>query len=222
MKPIATHGLLFLASLVIANPGAAQDDVEAGRKVFQTCRACHLLVANRHMTGPSLAGIFGRKSGTAEGFPRYSPAMRQANLVWTAETLDKFLADPQEYVKGNWMTYQGIEDAKDRANLIAFLKSASQAAAVPTRPLLPSLKGAAPAKVVTAIRSCGDSYFVMTADGTTKAFWEFNLRFKTNSTAEGPDPGKPVMLRAGMAGDRASIIFASFKEISQFVQVKCE
>jgi cytochrome c len=88
--------------------------------------------------------------------------------------------------------------------------------------LLPSLKGVASSVLVTAIRSCGDSYFVTTADGTTKAFWEFNLRFKTNSTAEGPDPGKPVILRAGMAGDRASVIFASFKEISAFIQIKCE
>ena len=222
MKPIAKLGLFVAAALAIANPAAAQDDVAAGQKVFQTCRACHLLVANRHMTGPSLVGVFGRKSGTAEGFPRYSPAMRQANVVWSAETLDKFLADPQAYIKSNWMTFPGVEDAKDRANLIAYLKKGSELAATVAPRKAPSLKGLPPRVLVTGIRLCGDTYYVTHGDGTTKVFWEFNLRFKSNSSEEGPEPGKPAIFRAGMGEDRASVIFASPKEISEFVKVKCE
>ncbi len=222
MKPIAKIAVLVAASLALAKPTAAQEDVEAGKRVFQTCRACHLLVPDRHMTGPSLAGVFGRKAGTAQGFPRYSLAMRQADIEWNAETLDKYLADPQGYIKGNWMTLPGVEDAKDRANLIAYLKTASQVTTAPARPLLPSLKGLQLGTLVTAIRSCGDTYYVTTADGTTKPFWEFNLRFKTNSTPEGPEPGKPAILRAGMGGDRASVVFVSAKEIGEFIKVKCE
>jgi cytochrome c len=221
MKAISRLGLI-VAACAVAQPASAQEDLDAGKRAFRVCGGCHLLVPGRHITGPSLAGVFGRKAGTAAGFPRYSPAMRHADVVWSAETLDKFLADPAAYVKGNWMTFPGVEDAKDRANLIAYLKRASQSTAVPRRPLLPSLKGVVPGVLVTAIRSCGDSYYVTTADGTTRAFWEFNLRFKTNSTAEGPDPGKPAIMRAGMGGDRASVIFASPKEISDFIKVKCE
>jgi cytochrome c len=173
------------------------------------------------MTGPSLAGIFGRKAGSVESFKRYSPAMRQSGVVWTEDTLGKFLADPQAMIHGNWMTFAGIEDAKDRAALIAYLRVAIQAP-TPARPLLPSLKSLEASAVVTALRHCGDTYFVTTGDGVTKAFWEFNIRFKTNSTPEGPQPGKPAILRAGMMGDRVTIVFASPDEISRIIEVKCE
>ncbi len=173
------------------------------------------------MTGPSLARIFGRKAGSVDSFKRYSPAMRQSGVVWTEDTLGKFLADPQAMMHGTWMTFPGIKDAKDRAVLIAYLRVATQAPA-PARPLLPSLKSLETSALVTALRHCGDSYFVTTGDGVTKPFWEFNLRFKTNSTPEGPQPGKPAILRAGMMGDRATIVFASPAEISRFIQAKCE
>lgn len=222
MKPILKPGLVSIALLAIVHPAAAQDDVEAGQKVFQTCRACHLLVANRHMTGPSLVGVFGRKAGAAEGFARYSPAMRQSSVVWSVETLDKFLADPQGYIKGNFMTFPGVEDVKDRANLIAYLKKASEPAAATTPRRAPSLKTLPPPVLVTGIRLCGDTYHVTLGDGTTKLFWEFNLRFKTNSSEEGPAPGHPAIFRAGMGGDRASVIFATPREIGEFIKVKCE
>lgn len=222
MKAIAKLGLLVAAAMAAAGPAAAQEDLEAGKQAFQTCRACHLLVPNRHMTGPSLVGVFGRKAGTAQGFTRYSPAMRQANVVWSAEALDKFLADPQGFIKGNWMPFPGMEDAKERASLIAYLKKASVVAGPVRTPKAPTLKNLPPRVLVTAIRLCGDNYTVTTADGTTRVLWEFNLRFKSNSTEEGPEPGKPAILRAGSAGDRASVVFASPKEISTFIQVKCE
>ena len=221
MRWIAIAGLFAAAVLVAAQPAAAQDDVEAGQKVFQTCRACHLLVANRHMTGPSLVGVFGRRAGAADGFSRYSPAMRQSSVVWGVETLDKFLADPQGYIMGNFMTFPGVEDAKDRANLIAYLKKASEPAAAAAPRKAPSLKALPPPVLVMGIRLCGDTYHVTLGDGTTKLFWEFNLRFKTNSSEEGPAPGKPAIFRAGMGGDRASVIFATPQEIGEFIKVKC-
>lgn len=215
---------LLLAGCVLAAlaaPAAAQDDADAGKRLFRACQGCHTLTADRHMTGPSLAGVLGRKAGGLDSFKRYSPAMRQSGLIWTPETLDKFLADPQAAVRGNWMTFQGIEDAKDRSSLIAYLRLAREAAG-PARPLLPSLKALEPRVLVTALRLCGDSYFVTTGAGATKPFWEFNLRFKTNSSPEGPQPGKPAILRAGMMGDRATIVFAAPSEISRFIEVKCE
>ena len=74
---------------------------------------------------------------------------------------------------------------------------------------------------VTAIRHCGDGYHVTTGDGRTVPFWEFNLRFKTDSSQLGPSPGKPALVRAGMQGDRGSVVFSSPAEISRFIEVRC-
>ena len=75
---------------------------------------------------------------------------------------------------------------------------------------------------VTSLRHCRDTYEVTTADGKTRKFWEFNLRFKTDSSDKGPPKGKPVLLRAGMmGGDRSFVIFNSPKEISGFIEQKC-
>ena len=79
------------------------------------------------------------------------------------------------------------------------------------------LKGAPPDGQVKAIRYCGDTYTVETGDGKSQKVWEFNLRFKSDSSKLGPAPGKPVIVGAGMQGDRASVVFASPKEISAFV-----
>ncbi|HET9491111.1 MAG TPA: hypothetical protein VFR64_15325 [Methylomirabilota bacterium] len=71
------------------------------------------------------------------------------------------------------------------------------------------------------IRYCGDGYHVTTEDGRTVPFWELNLRLKTDSSAQGPAPGRPVLLPAGMQGDRASLLFASPQEISRAVEASC-
>ena len=74
---------------------------------------------------------------------------------------------------------------------------------------------------VQAIRYCHDSYHVMTADGQSSDFWEANLRFKTDSSDAGPLSGKPVIMRAGMMGDRASVFFAAPEEMSAFIKHQC-
>ena len=83
------------------------------------------------------------------------------------------------------------------------------------------LKTAPPAGQVRSIKHCGDTYTVETADGKAEKVWEFNLRFKTDSSKLGPAPGKPVVVGAGMQGDRASIVFASPREISESIQQTC-
>ena len=86
---------------------------------------------------------------------------------------------------------------------------------------VPSLKQMTPDQEVTSISYCGDTYSVTTGSGTTAQFWERNLRFKTDSSADGPPKGKPALLGAGMMGDRASVIFAGPAEISAFIQARC-
>ena len=77
------------------------------------------------------------------------------------------------------------------------------------------------ARQVKALSHCGDTYTVETADGKKQRVWEFNLRLKTDTSKFGPPPGKPVIVGAGMQGDRASVVFASPKEISEFIKADC-
>jgi len=145
-------------------------------------------------------------------------------------SLDAWIADPQKFIPGNLMTFRGIRDAGQRADLVEFLKNPKPSAesagggmgGMMASPRLESLRGVEAQARVTAIRYCQDSYFVTLANGKTFPFWEFNLRFKTNGNPEGPAPSKPVILRAGMQGDRASIVFASPDEISKFIKKRCE
>lgn len=86
------------------------------------CGACHSLDENG--PGPRHRGLFGRRAGTQPGFD-YSDALRRSNLVWTGETLDRWLANPNALVPGNKMVVQLANDAVDRADLIAWLRSAT-------------------------------------------------------------------------------------------------
>lgn len=60
-----------------------------------------------------------------------------------------------------------------------------------------------------------------TADQKVHTFWEFNLRFKTDSSTQGPAPSKPVMVAIGMGGDRAAVVFARPEDISDFIRRQC-
>jgi cytochrome c len=83
------------------------------------------------------------------------------------------------------------------------------------------LKKLDPENKVQSITYCPDTYWVTTADGQTHAFWERNLRFKTDSSAIGPEKGVPALFGAGMQGDRASVIFNAPEEISSFLKRQC-
>lgn len=229
--------LVCVAGLLAISSGFAfaDGDPEPGAKAFRQCAACHSLEPGRHKTGPSLANIWGRKAGTIEGFSRYSEVLKHADVVWDEETLDAWLADPQALVPGNRMIFRAIKDAQARADLIAYLKvaaaeGASSQTAEPSGMMggsmmgaaqVPSLKSLGREREVTAIRYCGDTYHVTTAAGEIVPFWEFNLRFKTDSSQNGPSSGHPALIRAGMMGDRAFIVFASPKEIDLFIRNQC-
>lgn len=86
------------------------------------CRTCHTLREGDNRLGPSLHGIVGRRAGSLPEYG-YSSAMKQADLVWDAATLDRFIADPDAVVPGNNMKpYNGMTSAEDRARLVDFLK----------------------------------------------------------------------------------------------------
>jgi cytochrome c len=86
---------------------------------------------------------------------------------------------------------------------------------------VPNLKKLGPDERVQMITNCRDTYRVTTADGKTRAFWERNLRFKTDVSEDGPQKGAPAIVGAGMMGDRADVIFAVPEEISTFIAQQC-
>ncbi len=124
---IKLHKILFsvaTAFVISTGPAFADGDAKMGKKVFNKCRACHSLIAGKKKVGPSLHGIIGRKAGS-ESYFKYSKAMKAAGIDWTAENLDKYLAAPKKFIPKNKMPFGGLKKAKDRANIIAYLKSAS-------------------------------------------------------------------------------------------------
>lgn len=123
MKKLA---LLAVVAAGFAAPVAAEGDAEMGEKLFRRCSVCHVLEEGGRKVGPSLYGLFGRESGSVDGF-RYSEAMKNAGIVWNEETLDGYLADPRGYIKGNRMAFPGLRKEQERADVIAYLKEATKA-----------------------------------------------------------------------------------------------
>jgi cytochrome c len=125
----ARFGLTILAAAAIATlataPSRADGDPEKGKKVFAKCMACHTTEAGKNKVGPSLHGIIGRKSGSLEGFT-YSDAMKNAGITWSEAELDKYLTNPKKDIPGNKMAFPGLPKPDDRANVIAYLKQATQ------------------------------------------------------------------------------------------------
>jgi cytochrome c len=97
-------------------------DAAAGEKVFALCRSCHVLEEGVNRVGPSLYNIVGRQSGSVAGFS-YSDANKKSGVTWTPDVLFTYLEDPKGFMPGTKMAFQGIKDAQDRANLVAYLES---------------------------------------------------------------------------------------------------
>jgi cytochrome c len=232
LRTLTALALLALATQAFAADGNPARD----QRVFGACAACHSLQPDQNMTGPSLADVWNRKAGGTSSFSRYSPALKSANIVWNDKTLDEWINDPQHVVPGNQMTFAGIKDARQRADLLAFLKEATQKGGSQVAQQggqmggmggmmgggqVPNLKKLDPADRVQAITYCKDTYTVTTANGQTHKFWERNLRLKTDASGDGPEKNAPALINAGMMGDRADVIFADPSEISPFVVAKC-
>jgi cytochrome c len=220
MSPAVAWILLFFG---IAGGAFAAGDAARGARAFNQCRACHSVEAGEHLTGPSLAHVLGRRAAGAEGFQRYSEALKKSGIQWNEKTLDEWLAGPEKMVPGTSMTFPGTKDPQQRQDVIAYLRAvdggkAPQAAR--GRAQL-DLKAAPPEGQVTAVKHCGDTYTIDTADGRSQKIWEFNLRIKTDSSRLGPRPGHPVVVGAGMQGDRASLVFATPAEIGRTIRQSC-
>lgn len=122
MKQIWLTAAFLLPSLVLLMPAHAAEagDAAHGKRLFGLCAGCHS-TTGMVKSGPSLAGVFGRKAGSLEGFA-YTKALQGSGLTWDTATLDTFLASPRTVVPGTSMVIQ-TRDAQDRADIIAYLRS---------------------------------------------------------------------------------------------------
>jgi cytochrome c len=123
----ATIAMALAVMLAVAHSAQsfAAGDAAHGAKVYQDCMLCHSLDKNE--IGPKHRGVFGRKAGGVPGYD-YSAALQASDIVWTETTLDKWLSDPQALVPGTKMLFS-VDDAQDRADVIAFLKEKAASAA---------------------------------------------------------------------------------------------
>ncbi|MBF0268966.1 MAG: cytochrome c family protein [Alphaproteobacteria bacterium] len=128
--PAATPAPTAPAPVAEASPPPAQDvaavasPLEAGKKVFSQCKACHTAEpGGKNLTGPNLAGVVGRARASVAGF-KYSDAMAASKEAWSEAALDNYLTDPKKAIPGNKMTFKGLAKPEDRAAVIAYLKSA--------------------------------------------------------------------------------------------------
>src|SRR4051812_43624429 len=114
MPRIMLVAVLTILSLQRAH---AEGDASRGEKLYQNCNACHALEPNRNLTGPSLAGVVGRKAGGLDSFTRYSDPLKSSGIVWDEKSLDAWLADPRHLVPGNEMIFPGIKNSQQRGDI---------------------------------------------------------------------------------------------------------
>ena len=123
LRAVVRSALYAIAALALgSSTGFAAGDAAAGQQLFASrCSVCHATEPSVNKVGPSLACVFGRKSGTEAGFD-YSPALKAAAITWNEKTLDQFIQNPGADVHGTKM-FVSVPGDDDRQNVIAYLKT---------------------------------------------------------------------------------------------------
>ena len=117
------HRLLFVfAAAAMFSPSATAQDAAAGEKAFAQCRACHQVGPTaRNLVGPKLNGLFGRKSGTVEGY-NYSDPNKNSGITWDETVFAEYIKNPRAKIPGTKMIYAGLKDEQRIKDLTAYLK----------------------------------------------------------------------------------------------------
>ena len=118
---VLTRTLLVASAFAAASPAAAQD-IAAGERSWNKCRACHQVGETaKNGVGPQLNGMFGRQAGTVEGYS-YSAANKNSGITWDEAVFAEYIKDPRAKIPGTKMVFAGIKNEKEIADLTAFLK----------------------------------------------------------------------------------------------------
>jgi cytochrome c len=126
MKCWAGAAAAIVAGILTTQAFAQAGNAARGERVFnQQCKTCHSLEEGPSLTGPTLHGMFGRKAGTAAGFD-FSEAMKTSGIVWDETTLAEYTSDPKAKVPDTKMVFNGLKQAGQLADLVAYLKQATQ------------------------------------------------------------------------------------------------
>ena len=173
LKYPKTAAVAVLGLAVLGTPAWAEGDVGAGEKVFKKCAACHAVGDGaKHKVGPELNDVLGRTAGTAEGY-KYSSAMIAAGeggLVWDNTTLAEYLANPKGMIKGTKMAFAGLKKEDEIANVVAYLKSFSEAQAA-SAPVAEEPADSAPAETAeTAPAASSEPAPAMAVEASKGAF----------------------------------------------------
>jgi cytochrome c len=129
MKKFGLYGLGALVLVALSGPAFAEGDATKGKAAFAKCGICHQIGPGaKNLVGPELNGDVGRKAASIADYPSYSAGMKKLGAegyVWTEENIDKWIADPKAMIPDSPMAlaFQGLPDAGERADVIAYLKT---------------------------------------------------------------------------------------------------
>jgi len=148
--PTTNFAALFLAGIILAfasGPAMAGDAVK-GKRIAKKCTTCHTLhQGGKSRLGPNLFGVLGRRAAAVKGY-RYSKAMAASGVIWDEGAFIEFLAKPKSYIKGTKMSFAGIRNAGQRADLMAYFKSLAE------KPTIVQSGGNAANGKIAAISKC--------------------------------------------------------------------
>ena len=121
MVRLYVSSLAAAAVLAFATTGASAQDAAASEKVFLKCKVCHQIGEGaKNGVGPVLNGLFGRKSGSVEGYS-YSEANKNSGITWEPAVFAEYIKNPRAKIPGTKMVFAGIQNDKEIADLTAYL-----------------------------------------------------------------------------------------------------